>query len=109
MWMRRRPPARSGRPATYEPAYADSAPLRSIAAGLSDLTAAAIAAVAPDLVEGAPRDPAYSSFSFAPLVTVAPDLLVRLGFADHSTLDLQPRDPWAVALLALAGELLATR
>jgi hypothetical protein len=109
--MRRRPPARNGGTG-YEPAYADSAPLRSITAGLSDRTAAAIAAVAPDLVEGAPRDPSHSSLSHAAPaehVTVVPDPVVRLGFADSSTFDFQPADPWAVALLALAGELLSAK
>lgn len=118
MWMRRRPSARTG----YAPVYANSDALRSVAAGLSASAAAAVAAVAPDVVHMAvpqavipvPVVPVSETSVPAAPVPVAPVLvggqyrLVRLGFSDDTSVDLDARDPWAIALTALAGELLAT-
>jgi hypothetical protein len=133
MWMRRHPPSRTGRPATYEPVYANSGALRAIAAGLSAEAAAAVAAVAPDLVAAdvvasypASSYPAssYPSSSYPasphlasthatsnqlPAAPVAPAGLVRLGFSDLSEVDVPLADPWARALLAVAAELCVTR
>ena len=111
MWMRRRPPKRAGRGTGYEPVYADSGALRAIAAGLSADAAAALAAVAPDVVKvgEVPRSP----YTIVPVSVVperrAPHRLVRLGFADDSEFDIEASDPWARALTAIAAELLATR
>ncbi|MCU1677159.1 MAG: hypothetical protein JWM93_1917 [Frankiales bacterium] len=101
MWMRRRPPTRAGRGTGYEPVYADSTALRAIAAGLSASTAAALAAVVPDLLPG------YGFPLPAPAAPAPTTGLVRLCFADASTVDLDAADPWARALQALAAELLA--
>jgi len=111
MWMRRHPAARAVRGTGYEPAYADAGALRAIAASLSAEAAAAIAAVAPDLVAPAPRAVTAVPVASYPLVIPrpAPERLVRLGFADASTLDLDPADPWGRALLAIAADLLTRR
>jgi hypothetical protein len=111
MWMRRRPPKRAGRGTGYEPVYADSGALRAIAAGLSADAAAALAAVAPDVVtvNAVPSSP----YTIVPVAVMperrAPQRLVRLGFADDSEFDIDASDPWARALLAIAAELLAVR
>jgi hypothetical protein len=111
MWMRRRPPVRAGRGTGYEPAYADGGALRAIAAGLSADAVAAVAAVAPDFVADVARPVTRVPVASYPLVSecVKRAPLVRLGFADSSHLDIDPADPWARALLAIAAELLATR
>ncbi len=109
--MRRRPTARAGRGTGYEPAYADSGALRTIAAGLSAEAAAAVAAVAPDLVGpvgGAVPPARVASYPLAGSGPVR-GRVVRLGFADASTVDLGPADPWRKALLAVARDLLATK
>ena len=109
MWMRRRPRNRAGRAGGYEPVYADSGALRAIAAGLSADAAAALAAVAPDVVSVPPSAP----YTIVPVAVLperrVPHRLVRLGFADDSEFDIDASDPWARALLALAAELVATR
>jgi plasmid replication initiation protein len=101
MWMRRRPPRRSGADSGYRPAYADGAALRAIADQLTGAAAAAVAAVAPDAV----RVPVVSGVP-APVPSAH---AVRLGFADATDLELDARDPWAIALRAVAAEMLATR
>ena len=61
-------------------------------------------AAVPEQALGAERDVVVP-------VAVVPDAVsvVRLTFTDGSELALHPRDPWAVALVALAHEVLDRR
>jgi hypothetical protein len=117
MWMRRRPPRRTGAAGGYRPAYADGAALRAIADQLSSAAAAAVAAVAPDTVPVSGPAAAAAPVTVAVRAPVVPGVpeaspsgrRVHLGFADETGLELDARDPWAIALRAVAAELLATR